>query len=70
MHPAFHHDMATAWIADLHHDAARERTAKATVRARGSQPHRRTRPGPDHMATGLARRAITLAGRRRPSPTR
>ena len=69
MHPTFHHDVATARIADLHHDAARERAARAAVRARGSQPHRRTRPGPDHMATGLARRAITLADRR-PSLTR
>ena len=69
MHPTFHHDVATARIADLHHDAARERVAKTAVRARGSQRHRRTRPGPDHMATSLARRAITLADRR-PSLTR
>jgi hypothetical protein len=69
MHPTFYRDVATARIAGLQHDAARERAAKAAVRARRSQPDRLTRPGPDHVATSLTRRAITLAGRR-PSPTR
>ena len=42
MRPTFHHEMATARVADLHHYAARERTAKAAIRARRAQP----RPAP------------------------
>jgi hypothetical protein len=67
MHPSVHHEMATARIADLHHDAAGERLAKAAVRARRAH---RTRPVPGHTVTSLVRRAITLARGRRPSPTR
>jgi hypothetical protein len=70
MHPTFHHDMATARIADLHHQAARERAAKAAVRARRAQPHHRTPPAPGHTITSLARRGIALARGCSPSPTR
>lgn len=54
MHPTFCHDLATARIADLHHDAARERTAKAAAQARRAQPHDRTRPAAGHIITSLA----------------
>ena len=67
MHPTAHHEMATARIADLHHDAARERAAKSAVRARRGY---RTRSVPVHTVTSLTRRAITLARGRSPSPTR
>ena len=67
MRPTFHHDLAKARVADLHHHAARERTAKA---ARRAQTRHRTRPGPGHTVAGLARRVLTLASGRRPSPTR
>jgi hypothetical protein len=70
MHPTVYHEMATARIADLHHDATWERAAKAAVRARRAQPHHRTRPVPGHTVTSLARRTITLARGRNPSPTR
>ena len=41
MRPTFHHDLATARVAGLHHHAARERTAPAAIRARRAQtPHR------------------------------
>jgi hypothetical protein len=70
MHPTAYHEMATARIADLHHDAARERAAKLAVRARRAQPHHRTRPAPGHAITSLARRAITLARGRSPASTR
>jgi hypothetical protein len=70
MHPTLHHEMATARIADLHHQAARQRAAKAAVRARRAQPHHRTPPAPGLIITSLARRAITLARGRGPSPTR
>ena len=70
MHSTVYHEMAAARIADLHHDAARERAAKAAVRARRAQRHHRTRPMPGHSVTSLARRAIALARGRSPSPTR
>jgi hypothetical protein len=42
MHSTFHHQLANARVADLHHHAARERTAKAAIRARhAAQPRRR-----------------------------
>jgi hypothetical protein len=68
MRPAFHHDLATARVADLHHHAARERTAKAASRAGRAHQQHRTVPAP--AVTGLARRVLTLARGRRPAPTR
>jgi hypothetical protein len=70
MRPPFHHELAMARIADLHHHAARERTVKAASRARRPQAHHRTRSVPDHGVTGLARRALTPARGRSPAPTR
>jgi hypothetical protein len=70
MRPTFHHDLATARVADLHHQAARERTAKAAIRARRAQPHHRTRSVLGRAVTALARRALTLAGGHRPAPGR
>jgi hypothetical protein len=66
MSPAFHHDLAKARIADLHHHAAQARMAKAAIRA---QRHHRTRSVPAHTVTALARRVLTLASGR-PSPAR
>jgi hypothetical protein len=43
MRPAFHHELATARVADLHHHAATERTAKAARRGRRPQARHRTR---------------------------
>lgn len=70
MRPAFHHELATARVADLHHQAARERTAKAAIRGRRPQPHQRTGSVTGHTVTGLARRVLTLAGGRGPSSAR
>jgi hypothetical protein len=70
MHSTFHHAMAVARIADLHYHAARERTAKAAVRAHRAQPRHRTRPVSGHAVSGLMRRALTLSGGRSPSQTR
>jgi hypothetical protein len=70
MRPAFHHDLATARVADLHHHAAMERTVKAARRARRPQARYRTWSGPGHGVTGLGRRVLTLARGRRPAPTR
>jgi len=70
MRPAFHHDLATARVADLHHQAARERAAKAAIRGRRPQPHPRTGSVAGHTVTGLARRVLTLAGGRGPSSAR
>ena len=70
MRPAFHHELATARAADLHHQAARERAAKAAIRGRRPQPHQRTGSVAGHTVTGLARRVLTLAGGRGPSPAR
>ena len=67
MQPTFHHELATARVADLHSHAARERMAKA---ARRAQKHHRTRSVPARTVTGLARRVLTLASGRSPSPTR
>jgi hypothetical protein len=69
MRPAFHHELAAARVADLHHHAARERTAKAARRAR--PPARRsTRSVPAPAVAGLARRVLALARGRRPAPAR
>jgi hypothetical protein len=67
MRPIFHHELATARIADLHHHAARERAAKT---ARHAQSHLRARPMCWRTVASLARRALTLAGGRSPSPIR
>ncbi len=61
MRPAFHHDLATARVADLHHHAAMERTAKAARRAGRPPARHRTWSVPGHSLTGLARRVLTLA---------
>jgi hypothetical protein len=70
MHPIFHDELAAARVADLHQHAARERTAKAAIQRRRARTHHRTGSVPGHAITGLARRALTLFGGRRPSPTR
>jgi hypothetical protein len=70
MHPTVYHEMATARIADLHHDATRERAAQAAVRARRAQPHHRTRPALGHTITSLVHRSIDLARSVSPPPTR
>jgi hypothetical protein len=70
MRPTFHRDLATARVADLHHHAAREQTAKAAIGGRRRQPLQRTGSVPDHTDTGLVRRVLTLARGRRPAPTR
>jgi hypothetical protein len=67
MRPAFHHELATARVADLHHQATRERAATA---ARRPQARHRSRSVPGHSVTGLARRVLTLARGRRQAPTR
>ena len=69
MHSTFHHEMAAARIADLHYQAAQERTAKAAVCAR-PQRHQRTRSSAARTVTAVAHRVLTLLGARRPSPTR
>ena len=68
MRPTFHHELATARVADLHQHASREQTAKAAIHARRAQPQHRTRSVPGHIVIALARRALTLAGDRRPAP--
>ena len=68
--PAFHHDLATARIADLPHHATRERAAKVAGRARHPQARHSTRSVPGHSVTGLARRVLTLARGHRPAPAR
>jgi hypothetical protein len=70
MHCTFQRDLATARIADLHHQAAHERVARAAVRARRAHPGHRTRAAPGRAVTRLARWALTLVGGRSPSPTR
>ena len=70
MRPAFHHEIATARVADLHQYAARERTAQAASRARRPQPRHRARLVPGATLTGLARRARTPARDHSPAPTR
>ena len=69
MHPAFHHDLAMARVADLHHYAALERTARAARRAGRPRACHRTWSVPGHSLTGLARRVLTL-GRGRPAQAR
>jgi hypothetical protein len=69
MRPAFHHDLAMARVADLHHHAAMKRTANA-ARAGRPQARHRTGSGPGHSVTGLARRVFTLARGHRPAPAR
>ena len=69
MRPAFHHDLATARVADLRHHAARERIAQAAIRARRAQPDHRARLVPGHAVTVLAR-ALTLARGHRLAPKR
>jgi hypothetical protein len=70
MRPAFHHELATARVADLHHQAARERTAKAAIRDRRPPARHRTWSVLGHSVTGLARRVLTLARGRRSAPAR
>jgi hypothetical protein len=70
MRPAFHHDLATARVADLHHHAARERTAKAAGRAGRPQARHRTRSGAGHSVTGLGRWVLALGRGRRPARAR
>jgi hypothetical protein len=70
MRPAFHHELAAARVADLHHQAARERAAKAAIGGRRPLPRQRTGSVPGHTETVLARRVLTLAGGRGPSPAR
>ena len=62
MQPTFHHELATARVADLHHHAARKRTAKAAIQGRRAQPHRRTRSVPGHAATVLATTRLITHG--------
>jgi hypothetical protein len=69
MRPAFHHDLATARIADLHHHAARERMAQGAIRGRRAQPHHRARLLPGHAVTVLAR-VLPPAGGHRLAPPR
>jgi hypothetical protein len=68
MRPAFHHELAAARVAGLHHHAARERTARAARRAGRARQQHRTGPAP--AVTALARRVLTLARGRRPAPAR
>ena len=69
MRPAFHHDLAMARVADLHHHAARERAAKAAIR--GAVRNHASAPVPYLVTPSPApRRILTLAGRRDPSPGR
>jgi hypothetical protein len=70
MRPAFHHDLATARVADLHHHAARQRAAKAASSARRAHMRDRARCVPSRTVTALARRMLTAAGGRSPSPAR
>jgi hypothetical protein len=70
MYRTFHHELATARVADLHQHAARERTAKAAIQGRRARAHHRTGSVPGHTITGLARRVLTLFGARSTSPTR
>jgi hypothetical protein len=69
MRPAFHHDLATARIADLHHHAARERAAQAAIHGRRAQPDHRARLAPGHAVTLLAR-VLPLARGHRLAPKR
>ena len=71
MHPTFHHELANARVADLHRQAA----AGPGGQGRHPRPPRAshiTAPGSvlGRAVTGLARRVLTLAGGRSPSPTR
>jgi hypothetical protein len=70
MYPTFHHYVAAARAADLHHHAAQERMAKAARYARRPQPRHSTRSGPGHPAAALAHRALTVLGASSPTPTR
>ena len=70
MRPAFHHELATARVADLHHQATRERAAMAAITDRRPPARHRTWSVPGHTVTGLARRVLTLAGGRGPSSAR
>jgi hypothetical protein len=73
MHSTFHHELAAARIADRHQHAAQEQMAQAACRARRArraQEQQRIRPVPGHAVAFLARRVLTLAGARSPSPTR
>lgn len=69
MRPTFHHELASARIADLRHDARRDRIARAAIQGPRAQAHHPTRSGPARTGTGLTRRVLTQASRR-PSPTR
>jgi hypothetical protein len=61
MHPIMHYDLAKARIADLHHQAERDRTARAARLARTDGSRLLV---PAHQAMALARRALAVLGRR------
>ena len=70
MHPTTCYQLACAQIADLHQQAARERTAHAASPARRAHRQPLIRSVPRHAVTVLTRRIFSLPGARRPSPTR
>ena len=67
MHPTMQYQLMNARIADLHHQAQRDRTARAAIRSRRTQAHPRARFLLGRAVTVMAR-MLTLAGG--PSPTR
>lgn len=69
MRPTFHHELASARIADLRHDATRDRIALAAIQGLRAQAHHPARSGRAHTGTGLTRRVLTQADGH-PSPAR
>lgn len=70
MHPTICQKLVWAQIADLHQQAARERTAHAASHARRTHKQPVIRSVPRHAVNVLTRLIFTLPGARRPSPTR
>lgn len=64
MHPAINYHLATALIADRHHQAERERAARAAKRATRAQQADPSHPATWRRARALTRHALTMLGAR------
>ena len=62
MHPSLSYYLATARVAELHHQAQRDTLAHAARQARRARRHQPGQPAPRHPAAG--RRLLTVLSAR------
>ena len=70
MNPIIHNELMKARVADLHHQAGRDRLARAAATDRRARAEHGWLLVASHAATVLARRIVTIVGARSLRPTR